>query len=347
MGKTKLYSDAKDRVRFWNNNKQKIIDLYVKEYKNIKQISKLYQCKDTTISGKLKEWGVEIRKDANHRYNNLKQVDIDFLDNINTEQKAWLVGYILADGCVTTTGKIMFGCKDEDILPKIKNMLSSDVSIRKDSHNNFAMTICSRKLTSRLCEMGITPKKSYGFDFNKTLSYIPKRLLCHFVRGMFDGDGSIRYYNYEYAKGYQYHLGYTGIKEVCKFVDKFLSLQTKMIKEHNSEITHTIRTANSQIIVNAYNILYKNATIYSDRKFNTFQKVLKLIRQEHKDIVHGVVYNKKKKKWQAQCNINKMHKNLGYFKNKEEAELARLKYEFEMFGDKAPQRTLFKKYNIK
>lgn len=34
----------------------------------------------------------------------------------------------------------------------------------------------------------------------------------HFIRGMFDGDGSIRYYKYGYQKSPRYHFGYTGLK---------------------------------------------------------------------------------------------------------------------------------------
>lgn len=62
--------------------------------------------------------------------------------------------------------------------------------------------------------------------------------------------------------------------------------------------------------------------------------------------ITGVVWNKDKQKWVAQIQYrNKMH-YLGGFINKDDAIYARLQAEQKYFGDFAPQKHLYEKYNI-
>lgn len=63
--------------------------------------------------------------------------------------------------------------------------------------------------------------------------------------------------------------------------------------------------------------------------------------------VMGVGWHKKHQKWQVTININKKHKYLGIFIDKEEAIRVRLQAEADYYGEFAPQRHLFEKYNIK
>lgn len=60
----------------------------------------------------------------------------------------------------------------------------------------------------------------------------------------------------------------------------------------------------------------------------------------------GVYWNKREGKWMAALKINGKSKHLGYFSNKHDALIARLKAELKFFGNFAPQRHLFEEYNI-
>lgn len=207
----------------------------------------------------------------------------------------------------------------------------------------------SKYICEKLIEMGLVHDKTYNLNFEKLISYVPDELIHHFIRGMFDGDGSIKYYNYEYAKGYQYHFGYTGLKNVCEFVSIFLHMNTKLIME--CENFYTCRTANANVILYIYEKLYNNATVYCDRKHNTFLEVILLINRENKNTVNGVNWNKQSNKWLAiygckDKNNKKINKRLGNFDNKEDAIKARLQYEYELHGNNARQWFFFEKYKI-
>lgn len=332
---------------YWDKHKDEIINEYVNNKKSADAICKQYNCDGSSIIRHLREWGVPIRNSASDRYNNLYDVDVHYFDNIDTEHKAYWVGYIFADGHISKSMHLMFGCQsaDIDVLEKIKTDLSCTALIKTNKDNNPILNICSKHMCQTLLDMGFTHTKSYEVDFKKIISHIPNHLLHHFIRGMFDGDGSIRYYDYDYAKGYQYHFGYTGLKEVCEFVAKFLRLKTKIIRERDTN-TYTLKTANAPMIKYIYNVLYKDATIYCERKYSIFQEVLKLIRAEKKDEIKGVCWYPKLEKWMAACHIDKTNKTIGYYNTKREAEIARLQYEYDTFGENSMQWFFFDEYGI-
>lgn len=60
----------------------------------------------------------------------------------------------------------------------------------------------------------------------------------------------------------------------------------------------------------------------------------------------GVFWHKKRKKWQAYVTINKKQKIIGFYTDKKEAIVARLKAEQKYYGEFAPQKHLFEQYEI-
>lgn len=332
---------------FWEEHKEEIINQYESGI-SANKIAKQYNCWGSTIIDHLNEWNIKIRNNKEHRYNNLYDLDIHFFDEINTEEKAYLLGYILADGHISKNNHLMFGCQycDIDILEKIKKSLKSNHIVKFNKDGNPVLIMPCKYICEKLFSMGFTHNKSHEVDFNKIISFVPNELMHHFIRGMFDGDGSIRYYNYDYVKGYQYHFGYTGLYEVCEFVSKYLNIKTKIIRERNEEETYTTRITNAPLIKYIYSVLYKDATIYCDRKYKTFNYVLELIHQENKDCVRGVSWYKNSNQWMASCHMNKINKTIGYYNTKYEAEYARLKYEYDNFGYAAPQFYFFDEYHI-
>lgn len=62
--------------------------------------------------------------------------------------------------------------------------------------------------------------------------------------------------------------------------------------------------------------------------------------------VIGVHYEKRRSKYVASICVNKKRIHLGYYDNKEDAIIARLKSEQKYFGEFAPQKHLYKQYRI-
>ena len=242
--------------------------MYVNKGMRTGEIAKIYGCWTTTVASHLKEWGFNLKRERN---NALYTVDTSFFDKIDTEDKAYFTGLLLADGHISKRNCIMLTMKDLDIIQKFKTAIKTDKDIRTDRYGNYYLNIISKRMCDHLHNMGFSNRKSYDFDIGKVLPFIQEDLMHHFVRGMFDGDGSIRIYKYNYIKNPQYHLGYTGLPNVVDFIKTYFNLHTKTVKE--SDITHTCVTSCKRDIIRIFNLLYKDATVYIDRKYDTFLQI--------------------------------------------------------------------------
>lgn len=254
---------------FWNSIRDDVINKYVAECRSSNSIAKDYGCDGTTILSHLKRWNVPIRKE---RYNSIYAVNTHFFDVIDTEEKAYILGLLLSDGHISKRNVIMLTLKDKDIIEKYLSALNCNTKIRVDRYGNFAANITSKKLADRLREIGFHNRKSYEIDIDRIVGYIPQDLEHHFVRGLFDGDGSIRIYRYDYLKNPQLHFGFTGLHNVVEYVKRYLNINTKTAKE--SEITYTCVSSCRKTICDIYKVLYRDATIYIDRKHNTFIEII-------------------------------------------------------------------------
>ena len=254
---------------FWDKEKDKVLDMYLNQHMRTGEIAKIYGCWSSTVLNHLKRWGVQINKNRN---NAIYKIKSDFFNVIDTEEKAYFLGLLLADGHLTDSNNLMLTMSDIDIMSKYRQALNTDHKIKIDRYGNYALNICSKEIGDALRRAGFNRHKSYEFDINKALAVVPDNLLHHFVRGMFDGDGSIRIYKYDYVKKPQYHFGYTGLKSVVDFIYNYLGLHTKIVKE--SDITYTCVTSCRQTIKEIYDKLYKDATIYIVRKRYTFLQII-------------------------------------------------------------------------
>lgn len=258
----------------YEKNKEKIINEYEKGYLTIKEIAEKFKCNYAMIFKKFNEWNVPKRErlPRKKRYNAIYNVDYTYFDKIDTEHKAYWFGFFLADGYVNSK-EISFCLQEKDkyIITQFLEDLKSNHPIKYNKDKNPYVTIICKPICDSLISKGFNNRKSWGIDFKKVISNVPENLENHFLRGMFDGDGCIKIYKYDYLNKAQIHFGYTGLKEVCEYVGDRLNLKRKLIFEGNC--TYTVVTRNSDIINDINNYLYKDATIYISRKYDTFNKI--------------------------------------------------------------------------
>lgn len=121
----------------------------------------------------------------------MKEINEDFFDSW-TEQSAYIIGYIWADGTLTTIkGRLHLSItsSDRDILVKMNDVMNSEHTITED-RDVFKIGFSKPKMIERLIEFGLIERKS------KTIQFpigIPDECLRHFIRGYFDGNGHFTY----------------------------------------------------------------------------------------------------------------------------------------------------------
>lgn len=116
-----------------------------------------------------------------------------------TQEMAYTLGYIYADGSLENSayirGKYLrVSSVERENIEKIRSWLCSDHTIRackptsKNGRTGYLLRIGSHKIYNDLEKLGLYPNKSLTITFPS----VPKKFLCHFVRGYFDGDGCVR-----------------------------------------------------------------------------------------------------------------------------------------------------------
>ena len=140
----------------------------------------------------------------------------DYFGKICTEEKAYWLGFILADGCVQSNYNgisIELQKKDKEHLKKFLRSLKANYPLVKTGCG-FSVAIFSKKMKQDLIKLGVTPRKA---QTTKPIR-VRKNLQRYFWRGVFDGDGSIH--------SNLYGISISGTEEVSlafiKFNAKFM-----------------------------------------------------------------------------------------------------------------------------
>lgn len=133
-----------------------------------------------------------LTKTGKNNYNYKYSKNEDYFHTIDTELKAYLLGWVAGDGCIKKDGLQLEIHKDDiEILHLFKIALSSNAPIRKHSvHNTVKLIINSVYIVKDLLHHLNLNKAGKKFD-KITLPNIPDELQWHFIRGLVDSDGSV------------------------------------------------------------------------------------------------------------------------------------------------------------
>lgn len=126
----------------------------------------------------------------------------DFFTKIDSEIKAYLLGFYYGDGNMRKSSSIFISVSEEDmcVLELYKEHISptSHISVRPSRTNKRTgytskpmadVSICSKEICNSLVSYGMGPRKTYSGATD--MSYIPDELIIHFIRGYFDSDGTV------------------------------------------------------------------------------------------------------------------------------------------------------------
>lgn len=128
------------------------------------------------------------RNNPNAKYINMND---NFFKNINTDDKAYILGWIASDGHISKNSIcIQIHERDAKILLKIKKIVCKDLELQPRAKNQIALTFNSHQMVEDVCKwLGISyGKKSHTVQFPNLES---DELSWGFIRGFFDGDGHI------------------------------------------------------------------------------------------------------------------------------------------------------------
>lgn len=256
-----------------NDYQKDIIQDYQKL--SIKKISKKYKFDERTIANFLKRNNIEIKELTNQIYT----IDENYFDIIDSEDKAYFLGLLYADGWHTPE-KYYVGIELQEEDSKILEIFNINLKSNKplmyrtreniNHKNTKRLSISNKKISFQLMNKGLVQAKSLILTF-PTEDQVPSYLHNHFIRGYFDGDGCVhlskRFNKLQFSlEGTEMFL--KSIQQI--FLEKEINI-LKLGQRRKGSKTFNLNHSKKSDIKILYNYLYQDATIYLERKYEKFK----------------------------------------------------------------------------
>jgi Staphylococcus phage endonuclease len=162
---------------------------------NDRQISRLFGCTSPVIARWRDLYGIP-RSPRQSGGNTTKwKTNRDYFAEIDTPEKAYILGFVIADGHVREEGyKLEISVKESDssVLEAIARELDCDAPLGSmtnhyDGSRMTRLYLCGKKLVSDLNALGVFHNKTT----TATYPVIPHEFERDLVRGLWDGDGHV------------------------------------------------------------------------------------------------------------------------------------------------------------
>ena len=334
------------REELKNKKYNEIKNSYIKNSGNISRVLKECDSSHQTVEKALKFFNVDkINILKSNQHARKSRINDSFFEKIDSEIKAYYLGYFYADGNVNirmdkrkpnthiSKAEISQAESDKYILLPLSLEIYNEDKIKtyayknrsKETQNKCFLAINSKKICEDLIKLKCIPRKSLTLTF-PTFDIVPQNLMNHFIRGYFDGDGHIGIYKY----------GGRVMSVHCENASsKFFNAGLKLFLENNYQIKSTLvidkrKNNNFSIlrildgrkgIKKMYDFLYKDALFFLERKKKKFAEIIEYqppikFRQHYKNGKNIKFYGKS---WSAHINFKGKRIYLGLFVSQQDA----------------------------
>lgn len=256
----------------------------IKQYENGESIPKLstkYGINTRKLTNTLRDNNVVIRNRRKFFYNE------NFFEKIDTNLKAYWLGFLFADGCVRDVKsgyvvKVKLSELDEShLISLIEHIGSNQKELRtetskfKGSNNKEYQSTCkvllinSKKMVKDLVRLGCVQNKTKSIKFPN----IDSDLIPSFILGYFDGDGCIT--QKKVKNGIYHSITFTSGSE--EFLDdikmNLLNFGITSISKYEYNTFYRLQISNKLDLLKLKNYYYNNNNFYLERKKIKFDKI--------------------------------------------------------------------------
>lgn len=288
---------------------EEIVELYLQKEHTLKEIGKIYNVEYYIVGRALEFLGVTLRNHSQVSILNNKNYDSmgrtydlnkDYFKTWSTDM-SYILGFIASDGNVHKKDRVVEGkiketnslniglsIVDVEQLKSIKNKLGYtgiirefDAKIKDKEYPSCSLNITSKEMVNDLIRLGIEPNKSLKIKFPS----IPEEYELDFIRGYFDGNGSI---------GLQYPSGsitaqirtriFSGSEHLAFGIQEILQkhgLKFKNVNKAKGKEVYEICYSTKESLL-LYDLFYKDEDCMKlKRKYDKFKEIIQI---RNKDI---------------------------------------------------------------
>lgn len=244
------------------------------------QLAKKHHSNASTILSLFKNRNLIAR--SNKQNSRKYTINENYFENINTPEKAYWLGFIYADGYITSKRKtnsqnfgVSLAIKDKTHLNKLNECLNSNYPIKEYNQTSgynlntkyCRLFITSQKLVDDLKKQGVVENKTTILKEPK----ISKELIPHFIRGYVDGDGCISISNNEFKIKI---IGTCAILDFIKQSINELGINiNNFYKRQEDQDVLSIDFGGNLQVLKFLNYIYKDSSVHLDRKFDRYKQL--------------------------------------------------------------------------
>ncbi len=235
-------------------------------------LARQYQLPYTSLRSILKAHQVCLRGKRKYTF------DECFFDEVETESKAYWLGFLYAEGNLhRSTLAVKLASVDLGHLLAFRQAIQSQQPVYKvKGKNAYVLKISSTGLPPKLNRLGIVPNKNAKLCFPA----LPENLQVHFIRGFFDGDGwfgkstpnDMKVESWQWAvcsRSREF------LQDIRKVINQAVARPSagsfvKRVYRTRSEETHvawTLTYGGNRLVRAIRDVLYQEATVFLPRKF--------------------------------------------------------------------------------
>jgi len=293
--------------------KKYLIEHYCKQNKSLSDIAIECSCSRQYVYKKMLEYNIPLRSKRSARRMALKQKKIIvgrtddagqshsvIYQKINYNEKfftfwspemAYVLGVIYTDGCLNlrkNTWKstirrvphLSIAQKEPELLRKMLALMNCNAKLHYRKRHKYGDKVAGAvyefnfictPIYPDLLRLGLKPKKSSDIEFPE----VPKVYMRHFIRGCWDGDGSV--YSEKRRKGYLIASYYSGsLKFIEGLLDEFerVGLSKRKIYEKKGKSSSYYFKYTGSNCIKLYHYLYDGVppNQYLERKHALFKR---------------------------------------------------------------------------
>jgi len=234
---------------------------------------------NTSTIGKILNRNNTTMRDVSHS-KQIYKINEFYFDTIDTEDRAYFLGFLYADGTNSSSKTtVRLGLKESDVC--ILNEFSKCLNYGKPLYYSkkkykdgtykgepiYTLSITNKHISQQLYKLGVVDRKTFILEFPKWLA---PSLYSHFIRGYFDGDGSI--------SGI---FSLAGTKNLLMRIQEILMENCALEETKISPIgkIYILSYGGSKQLSRIREFLYKDATIFLERKKVKFDEI-KILEKE-------------------------------------------------------------------
>ena len=134
------------------------------------------------------------------------------------------------------------------------------------------LNFSNKKMASDLRNLKLYPNKSTTmFEFPD----IPENLMKHFIRGYFDGDGSITDHIRNDSHNHRFVMTILGTIEFLNIMFNKLPVNTLIRPCKTSNMQYLV-CSKTEDMIQLFHYFYDDSTIYLDRKYNVWKNIIEI-----------------------------------------------------------------------